>query len=162
MSGKFYPSVDSPNVVGRFRKDKRLDVRASREADEVRYREVIILEAKITGSPDWTPVTVKPDNQTELSRRFPQAWADFQGELVQVEGTPLQELGLDEDKIAFLQLNGVFVAEQVASLSDAQCQNFGFGFRKLREKALALTAPEPPPKRRGRPPAVHPEENAAA
>lgn len=132
----WYPSAESGGqVVGRFVYVKKLNIPESLEADEHRYREIIALEHRAVGSLDVSVTPLKPHNEKELRVRFAQAWAAFQGEEVEIDGTPLSELPfLSEDQILTLKIAGVHSVEQLAGLDDARCQNLGFGWRTNRGK----------------------------
>lgn len=134
---RWWPSAESGGqVVGRFVKVKRLNIPESLEADEHRYREVIVLEHKAAASTDVSVTPMKPYNERELRARFPEAWKAFNGDEAEVEGTKLRELKfLTEEQIIFLNLNGIYVVEQLAGLSDARCQGLGFGWRSNRNRA---------------------------
>lgn len=137
-SAQWYTEINSGGlVVGRFRYDESLpDVAASKAADSVIMRKIIVLESKAVASSDVSVQIVKPHNERELRMRFPEAWKAFMGEEVAIEGTPIKDMGIfNEDQILFLQINGVRSVEQLANLDDAKCGNLGFGWRTHREKA---------------------------
>lgn len=164
---KWFPAHGETNVVARFEKNyDRPDIAKSLEADEFIPMELIVCRMKVVGDPDESVVPMKPHNKQHLIDRFPDAWRDFNGEAMEVSGTPLTELGLTEAKILDFRLNGVSTVEQVAALSDANCEAIGFGTRKLRsaaqamiaaqqqeasERVLAAAAAPVPPRKRGRP-----------
>ena len=159
MSEKWFPSIDGPDVVGRFETVKRIDAKASREADEEVFRDVIVLREKIVGQRDESVRPLKPHSQRDLIRRYPDAWRAFEGEEVEDDGTPLSELGIEGDKALLFRINGVCNVEQLAKVSDATCDALGFGSRKLRQQAADLIAGDsdgedrvvPIKRRRGRP-----------
>ena len=176
---QWYPAAPpEKGVVGRFEWFKQLDLKASREADEPRYREIMVIRMKASASSDESVVPVKPHNQHEFQRRFPEAWQAFQGQEVKVGGTPLSDLGFDDTLITRLRLHAIMNVETLADLSDIGCQNVGFGTTKLRQAAkdhlaakasarLAAAleaAPQPaePAKRRGRPPKKPADAQATA
>lgn len=135
MNDKWYPAAGEVGVVGRFEYYDHLDVPASKAADEVVTKPIIVCRMKVAGSVDESFVKVKPHNQSELVHRFPDAWLAFQGQEVKIDGTPLSKLGLPEQFITVLGLTAVNTVEQLAGLSDAACQNMGFGYRKHRDTA---------------------------
>lgn len=135
----WYPGAE-PGVVGYFEQVGIPDVPASEAADELREMPCVVLIAKPVGATDWTPVKVKPHNMQELIRRFPDAWRAFQGEHVDVGGTPLTELGMSGSDIEALRLNGITSVETMAELSDERAQALGFGKRKQRDAARAYIA----------------------
>lgn len=134
---QWFPSAETNQVVGRFRYHKQEDIAKSIEADEKVYRSIIVLDSRPIGG-DLSTVPVKPFNEISLRRRFPQAWAAFQGEAAPIEGTPLTEMGYDEDRILAMKIHAVFTVEQLATLSDAACTSVGFGTRKERDRAQAV------------------------
>lgn len=141
MDQRWFPQAKSGGqVVGRFRfYEQKLCVPESLEQDQPVYRKIVILEAKPVASVDVSTTPVKPHNERQLRNDYPEAWAAFQGEDPKIEGTPTTEAPfLDEDRIMFLKLNGVYVLEQLAMLSDARCQGLGFGWRTIRGKAQAF------------------------
>lgn len=168
---QWFPAAKEPNVVGRFEYKEDLDVVASKEADEKRYRKIIVCWTKVVGDPDENCLPVRDFNRAELISRFPDAWKAFQGEDIPVKGVPLTELpGMTESRIVDFRINAIYTVEQVAALSDASCERIGFGTRKLRgdaqalldqrkalaeqavmQAAQALLVEKSTPKRRGRP-----------
>ena len=165
MDLKWFPAAGETGVIGKFEYFEVLDVAASRAADEEKTKEIIVCRMKAAGSVDESVVKVKPDNQEQLVKRFPDAWLAFQGQEVKIDGTPISVLGFPEQVNVVLQLQGVLTVEQLADLTDMACQNVGFGTRKRREAAQAYlehgaaalehnkiaNATDPAPKRRGRP-----------
>jgi hypothetical protein len=136
MAEKWYPAaLPEKGVVGYFEYFEIIDAPASLAADEERYKNAIVCYTKASGSSDVSAVKVKEGNQRELVRRFPEAWAAFQGEEVNIDGTPLSDLGIPDQRITEFQLNGVLSVEQLAELSDIACQNIGFGVRRQRGEA---------------------------
>lgn len=58
-----------------------------------------------------------------------------------VKGSPIEELNfLGKDQLARLKLSGFLTAEQLADMSDMQCQNVGFGAKTWRKKAKDFVA----------------------
>lgn len=134
---QWFPSAETNQVVGRFRYHKQEDIAKSIEADEKVYRMIIVLDSKPVGG-DLSTVPVKPFNEISLRKRFPGAWAAFQGEEVPIAGTPLTEMGYDDDRILGMKIHSVYTVEQLAALSDAACASIGFGTRKERERAQEM------------------------
>lgn len=140
----WYPAKHEPGVLGRFGYEKILDVKASREADEERYREIVCLYTCVPASKDIPPPQkVLPQNQREFIERFPEAWEAFRtGERIAIDGTPLDEPfheipAMAERDAQRLEIEGVQSWEQFARLSDQQCMHLGFGMRRRRDAALA-------------------------
>jgi hypothetical protein len=139
VNEKWFPSIDSPQVIGRFLYMERDNIPESVEADMEITREIIALEHKVAGSTDNGFTPMKSYNEMALRKRFPEAWKAFQGEEARVEGMPLKELSfLTEEQVIFLNLNGIHVVEQLAGLDDARCQGLGFGWRTNRNKAQSV------------------------
>lgn len=132
---QWYPAANERGVVGRFEYMDLIDVPASKAADEKKTKPIIVLREKVAASTDDTVRKVKPETQEEMIRRFPDAWKAFQGEVVPVSGTPLSEIGFNADKTVMYRLHGIMNVEQLAQLSDAQCQIVGFGTKKIRDQA---------------------------
>lgn len=152
MDMKFYPAAKEKAVVGRFEHFEKVDIQKSLEEDEEITRKIVVLRTKIAGSVDVSVVPVKPHNQADLKRRFPDAWDAFQGQEIEVVGTPISELeGINPDKAQVYMLNGIQTIEQMADAGDHVVEQLGFGARKLRLKAQEqLTEPEQPaPRRKG-------------
>lgn len=133
---QFFPAAKEQGVVGRFEHFDKLDVKKSKEADEEVYRQIVVLRTKVAGSHDVSVVPVKPHNQGELKRRFPDAWNAFQGEEVELDGTPIHKLkGITPEKAEAYMLQGIQTIEQMAEAGDNIVEILGFGARKLRERA---------------------------
>lgn len=136
----WYPAVESNQVVGRFEWYDKLRIADSIAADEKRYTKIIVLRHKVVGTHEENVTPLKPHNEQALRERFPEAWIAFQGEAPPIKGTPLAALALPPDRVDALKIHGILTLEQVAGLSDAQCQAVGFGTRKLRADAAAKLA----------------------
>lgn len=137
----WYPAADGPQVVGRFEWYDKLLVADSIAADEKKYTKIVILRHKVIGSNDDSATPIKDHNREELKRRFPQAWQAFQGEMPVIAGTMLSDPsvkleGMNSSRVEQFKIGGILTLEQLAGLSDAQCQAQGFGTRTLRGLAL--------------------------
>jgi len=153
----WFPSAEGKDsrIVGRFVDIE--DTYTDREGVK-KTRVVTLLEHKAPASTDVSTSIVKPFNRDELIKRFPQAWelylknkaaaADAPPPIPtatehNIKGMPIETLNfLGKDKIAYLKSMGFLVAEQLAGMSDTDCQNIGFGAKSWRKKAAeALAAP---------------------
>lgn len=140
-SNKWFPAKGETGVVGRFEVNHdRPNIPESKKADEFVPMEMIVCRMKVVTDPDESVVPVKPHNKDQLIARFPDAWKDFNGEAIEVDGTPLSELGLDENRILGFRLNAITTVEQLAVLSDAQCETAGLGTKKIRQSAQTYLA----------------------
>ena len=127
---KWRRAAKEPNVTGQFAYYDQLDIAASKEADEKRFKKIIVLWTQASGESPGPPQPVKPHNQQQFVERFPDAWREFNGEEVPIDGTPLTVLkDMGESESIKFRLNGVITVEQLATLSDAQCEAIGFGLR---------------------------------
>lgn len=135
-SDGWYPvAPPETGVWGRFEWVDIIDVKASQDADEYKYKKIPALRSRAAGAIDESVEPVKPFNQEKFIRRFPEAWRHFQGEMVAVMGTPLEEMQfLEQERLQF-QMYGVHSVEQLSELSDDACSLMGFGVRKNRERA---------------------------
>ncbi|RPJ38985.1 MAG: hypothetical protein EHM35_03335 [Planctomycetaceae bacterium] len=124
-----------------------------------RTRELTVLLHKIPGSLEVSSSLCKdnPDGD-KLKKQWPLAWAHYlkTKELEKasppvpaatelgVSGLPIESLDfLGKDKMAYLRSMGFLTAEQLAGMSDADCQNVGFSARQWRKKAAQrLAAPQ--------------------
>ncbi|MFO1183594.1 MAG: hypothetical protein U1E56_02250 [Bauldia sp.] len=136
----WYPAVESNQVVGRFEWYDKLHIADSIAADEKRYTKIIVLRHKVVGTHEENVTPLKPHNEQALRERFPEAWTAFQGEVPPIKGTPLTKLDLSSDRVDAFKIHGILTLEQLAGLSDAQCQAVGFGTRKLRTDAAERLA----------------------
>ena len=146
----WFPSADTKEsrIVGRF-VDLEKEYTTS---DGQKHRKVVThLEHKVPGSSDISSSIVKPFNQAELIGRFPQAWKHYEETKAKatiepepvptaiehgIKGTPIENLNfLGKDKLAYLKSMGFLVVEQIANMSDADCQNVGFAAKAWRKKA---------------------------
>jgi hypothetical protein len=127
----------TPGVIGRFRKHRVLDIPKSRAADEAVYREVIVCEERVKGQDDVSARHLKAHNYRDLAAKFPQAWAEFEGETLEVTGTPLEKLELGTEKVMALWCEGIRSVEDLAQTPDPVCERLGFGTKTLRAKAAA-------------------------
>ena len=149
----WFPAIDGPNVVGRFEYQEMLDLVKSREEDREVMRKEIVLREKRKAGGDETVRRLKPGNQAAFKKRFPEAWAAFEGEHVQITGTPLGALDINADREKVFNLQGIYSVEDIANASDAVVANCGFGAMRLRTMAqeLLAEAAKPAKRQRGRP-----------
>lgn len=105
----------------RFFKDEIKDEAATKQEGRPIYKSVEMVEIKIPGDKD--NVVVRKVGEADRER-FPAAYAKFKrGDAVQVVGTPLRRWGLMEPAEARgYEEAGVITVEQLAALSDANCQ----------------------------------------
>lgn len=136
----WYPAANETGVVGRFEYYDQLDVNASKLADEEKFRQIIVCRMKVVSDVDESIVPLRDFNKQALIKRFPTAWAAFNGEEVQLDGTALSEIGIGETKVLDYRINAITTVEQLALLTDAQCEQVGFGTRKQRADAQAFLA----------------------
>ena len=143
-------------VIGRFDYMEVLDPAASEAAGEIKNKMIPVLIAKTHLSPDYNPqkVPTDPIARKAMIDRFPEAWLEFQGQMVEVPGTPLtenfHELTMTRGEIAKYNLNSITTWEQIAELSDAGCLHVGFGTVRRREEVMYAMGRTPP----GKPPNV--------
>ena len=158
---EWFPASDDPNLMGRFVDRPIVDQRKSEEKGENVYKMVAMLELRPKGHKDIAAHRLKPHNSEELIRRFPDSWKSYQGEQVEMTGTPLTDLpGLSPERAAGWSIVGIRTVEDLATANDAVLNNLGFGARDHQKKAKNMLAAqereqgeaEPKPKRRpGRP-----------
>lgn len=160
MQDIWLPSSEGKDsrIVGRFRDIE--DTYTDREGNK-KTRVVTILEHKVPGSSDISSSIVKPFNKDELTRRFNTAWELYEkhkaasvnappevplATQLQIKGMPIETVNfLGKDKIGYLKSQGFLTVEQLANMSDADCQNIGFGAKKWRKQAAEhLVSPTNP------------------
>lgn len=154
MNEQYYPAKGEKGVVGRFDYAETLDIPASHAKGEKVVKMIPVLIAKTAGDSDFQPqkVPTDPIARMEMIARFPDAWRAFQGEQMDVPGTPLSTpfrgLTMNTAEAMKFETCGVSRWEQIIDLSDAGCERVGFGSRKRREEvmlACGLTPPGKPP-----------------
>lgn len=112
------PEVQSMQQSARFFRDGERD----------------FVEVSFVGSKDTTINKVKPEHMA----KFREAWDSYcDGTPMQPrKGTPLTDLpGVDEQRAQHYVSRNVHTAEEIAVLSDAQCQALGHGTLTLRKAA---------------------------
>jgi hypothetical protein len=118
---------------------------------EKHIRTVTVLEHKFPGSQDVSTSLCKDNaDGMKLRKEWSQAWALYEKQKAAavgappvptateygIKGTPIEHADfLGKDHIARLKLMGFLTIEQIAGISDAQCQNIGFGANGWRKKA---------------------------
>ncbi len=119
------------------------------------------------GATDIAPRKVTGLEGEELIKRFPDAWAAYQGEEVEaIDGYPIADLPtVSPERASLLRSSGIATVEQMASVDESVLIRLGFGARDLQKLAkdflLAREAEQKAaekPKRRGRPPKARPPE----
>lgn len=93
-----------------------------------------LIEIKFVGSKDSVIRKVKPEHMAQ----FREEWNSYCDgtPMKQRAGTPLTDLpGVDAQKAQQFILQNVHTAEEIAALSDAQCQALGHGTLTLRKAA---------------------------
>lgn len=145
---KWFPALDSQNVVGQVQEAEKEHPGKSREVGRSVKIWVPIMAAKVLGgtSVDVSTQEIKPHNQIAVTSRFPGAWERYQelkGEKPQTEivapvaGTPIENANfLHRDRLEYLKHAGFSTVEQLAAMSDAQMQSLGRGAREWRKKAV--------------------------
>jgi hypothetical protein len=112
---------------------------------------VLWLKTKVPGVDHEVACRRVKDNPegVKLKKEYSQAWDVYQkakgavhAEPVPtatefgVKGTPIEDANfLGKDSLARLKLMGFLTLEQLADMSDTQCQNVGFGAKEWRRKA---------------------------
>lgn len=151
MRDKWFPAVESNQVVGRFIDVEVVDVKASELAQKNVYKKVPALQSKIAGSHDISVQAVKPFNKKDLMARFPGAWEHYEENRIEDEpepivpviaakkGTPLHAADfLPRDKQRWLEELGFSSVEQLRDMSDSTVQQLGRGALTWRKKAGEL------------------------
>lgn len=162
---EWFNASDSPNVQGRFVTETFIDAATSRAAGKQVDAERTLCLIRVVGSNDIVPAKVRGADGEALIKRFPDAWAAFQGNDVDVEdGFPIEELPtVSQERGLMLRNSGVRTIEQMAEVDESVVNRLGFGARDLQRAAndflLArqVEADPPKPKRRGRPPKIKQE-----
>jgi hypothetical protein len=148
----WYPSKTEKGIVARFDLMEVYDVPASQEKGIEVFKKIPVILIKSNNSGDYVPqkVPVDPIARRKLTDRFPEAWASFQGEIVELPGSPLdgefRGMRLGQQQYLKLQMAGVSSWEQIAEFSDASCQHLGFGTQKLRDDVMVAMGRTPPGK----------------
>lgn len=114
-------------------------------------RNVTLLYTKIPGSNDVSSQLVKdnPDGR-KLKEDYSRAWELYEKSKAAapapeptptatefgIKGIPIEELDfIGKDRMATLKAMGFLLAEQVADMSDTDCNNVGHGAKSWRKKA---------------------------
>ena len=141
MTG-WFPATGDPTIIGRVVMVKRINSAESKKQRKEVFVEFPAIEHKSAGiQGDISFALIKedidPDNARLWTTRFSKAWAAFKGSAADVpDGTPLEEFdGLPDHKIAEFKLHGLTTVEQLAHMSDANCETIGMGGRKWRQNA---------------------------
>lgn len=124
---------DDARLFVEFSSRPVLDEVASREAGRPVHKPVDYIRIRQPGERDEI---MRPAHDLDR-RRFARHWAAFQeGRTAAPEGTPLSVLFPNNPEIVEnLKHDKIFVAEQLAALSDTQIQNIGMGARAWQQKA---------------------------
>ena len=150
MNEIWFPSAEGKDskVMGRF-----VDhMKEYTTADGQKHtKPVILLLHMFPGSSDVSSSLMKPFNEAELKKRFPTAWAYYEktkaesanapaevpiATQIGMKGTPIEHVSfLGKDKIGYLKNMAFYTVEQLAALSDTECQNIGYGAKKWRKQA---------------------------
>ncbi len=146
----WFPAVGQKGVIGRFAELEVLDIEGSHKAGYQITKVIPVLEERTLLSNDYAPKKL-PKDPVLLKRftdKYPEAWALFQGTQPQLQGTPLSEkfheLKMPPQVRQRYEFAGVMYWEQIADLSDAGCDNLGFGSMKMRTDVLkAMGKPLP-------------------
>jgi hypothetical protein len=145
MSERYYPAIDSENVIACIYDREKVDVRATLEARATDPRAaeinkiVTYIRIKVKGQTDEYDQPLKPEDK----ERFPLAWSAYLGEDVAFKerGIPLSDLPSLQnapDLIHKMVRHGINKVEDIAAASDAIIQQFGTQPFKLRKEAREL------------------------
>ncbi len=138
----WFPATGDPSVIGRVVHVKRInEVESKKQRKEV-FVTLPAIEHKVAGiNGDVSFALVKeevdPDTARYWTNRFSKAWAAYKGQEASIpDGTPLSEFdGLPDHKAAEFKLHGLTTVEQLAIMSDANCEALGTGAKKWRTAA---------------------------
>lgn len=167
----YFPATDDPNLRGKFVSEEYIDPAESKRLNKPVTKTRTILLIRAVGGHDTVARKVRPNAEgEELIRRFPEAWAAFEGKQVNVQhGTPLEDLpGMTSERAAMLRNAGVSSIEYAAEMDESVINRLGMGARDLVRTAQMFVkardaderAAEQPKRRRGRPPKVNLSETA--
>jgi hypothetical protein len=138
----WFPATGDPAIIGRVVHVKRVNEAASRIQGKEIHIIIPAIEHKIAGlngdvSFALIKETADPDNARYWMNRFSKAWAAYKGaESTAPEGTPLSDFdGLPDHKAAEFKMHGLTTVEQLAIMSDANCDALGTGAKKWRSAA---------------------------
>jgi hypothetical protein len=159
----WFPVDGGNRVTGRFIDHAFDHVTA---AGDKRRISTILLETKVVAnSADIATQQVKPHNKDALIKRCPQGWAHYEklkesmnaagqpgvgmglgasATEVGIKGTPIEDAamhcGWNHDRLRWFKQQGMMTVQQVADLSDSDCQNLGRGAVGWRKKAKEFLA----------------------
>ena len=134
------------NILGKFEYHEIIDIKKSKAADREITRKIPICLTKIRGSvpEDISSHKVTQHNAERWIKRFPEAWSEFLGQEVKVDGTPVTDVeGVTKERAMVLSFDGIRNAEDLATLTDEQCTAKGFGWRQYRDAARELVGAKP-------------------
>lgn len=129
--------MENPNVMVTFYTDAVLLSHESESQGRPIYKDVPFVRKIVPG--DQTNV-IERVAEDEDQRRHPREWEKYKRETATntIEGTPLEQWpGMTKSQVKEAKYFEVHTLEQLAALSDSNCQKLGMGFRELREKAKA-------------------------
>jgi hypothetical protein len=140
------PNTPNSKVVGRFVEWTKTWTDQNGDKKE---RQVISLQTMVPGIAEPTSSIVPPGPVGDkIKKEYSAAWALFEKNRQRtvpevptatehnIAGTPIEDASfLGKDFIARLKLMGFLTLEQLADMSDTQCQNVGFGAKDWRRKA---------------------------
>jgi hypothetical protein len=139
---EWFPATNDPAIIGRVVHVKRINEAESRKQHKEVYITFPAIEHKTAGiQGDVSFALIKeeadPANAEYWTRRFAKAWAAYKGAENQIpEGTPLDAFdALPEHKAAEFKMHGLTTIEQLAIMSDANCDSIGTGAKKWRTAA---------------------------
>ncbi len=147
LDSRWFPAVESQQVVGRVIEVDKPWTAGSIEAKRQMYRKVPVLESKVAGQHDLAHQEIKEWNRDEICGRFPGAWEAYEaskGSAAPVvtaapDGMPIDRADfVPRAKLAWLKDTGFQTVEQLANISDAQVQAMGTGASTWRKKAKLL------------------------
>lgn len=136
---KYYPAIDSPNVLARFYDFPMLMVKKSKDSCEQIYENRTHIEIKIRSKSD---VMDRPATEKDFER-FPESYSAYMGKIVRENdsGTPIENLkdedgGLIPGGLALqYRGKGVETIEDLANLYDGLIQSLGNGSLEWRKAA---------------------------
>lgn len=142
------PNTAHSKVVGRFFDQVHEYTNKDGEKCE---RTVTFLEVRIPGCEASCQLVKDNPDGRKMKAEYSAAWAHYEKTKAAmataappvptatefgVRGTPIEELNfIGKDRLAMLKLMGFLTAEQVRDMSDAVCNQVGFGAKDFRRKA---------------------------
>ncbi|MGB1373831.1 MAG: hypothetical protein ACPG6R_11970 [Aequoribacter sp.] len=116
------------HLRARFYDHAQLNVEESKKLGSQQYDDVLMVELSVKGARgESVSKKVTDKNKDELIAEYPGAWAKYNGEILENDGTDLKVLDFSPARIKELEAVGILSVEDLVNMADASAMKMREG-----------------------------------